>query len=247
MNIIDSPNLPEKNVKLALCDSRVEEDIIKEIDLLGCKVILVPQCEELQHPVNAHPDMNFLHYDKTTFYASDSLYNCDSFDEFRKHCEIFNNRVHVTKLSAGYPYDVLLNAAVIGDYVICNKRTVANAVANDSAKKIHVNQGYTKCSIAPVTKESFITDDIGIYNATKNIFDVCLVKRGEIKLIGYNYGFIGGTCGKISKDTIAFFGDLNKFSDKDKIVSFCRNYNVHCISLSKTELCDYGSLIPLFE
>ena len=247
MNIIKNPNLPQKNVKLVLCDSRVEENIIREINLLGCKVLLVPQCKELQNPVNAHPDMNFLHYSTMMFYVSKSLYNSECFEELKHNCEIFNNKVNVINLFERYPNDVLLNACVIGDYVICNKETVEKSVVDSANKIIHVNQGYTKCSIAPVSKESFITDDIGIYNATKDIFDVCLVRRGEIKLNGYNYGFIGGSCGKISKDTIAFYGDLNKFSDKEKIISFCKNYNTYCISLSKTELYDYGSLIPLLE
>ena len=247
MNIIERPNLPEKNVKIVLCDSRVEKNIVREINNLGCEAIFVPENEVLQTPVQSHPDMNFFYYDESAFYVSDSLYNNQVLLKVEKHCEKINNRVNVVKLSSEYPFDVLLNAAVVGDYIICNTKTVEKRIISSASKVIHISQGYSKCSIAPVTSESFITDDIGIYNATKNLFDVCLVKRGEIILNGYNYGFIGGCCGKLAKDNLSFYGDLNKFSDKDKIISFCRNYNVYCNSLSESVLYVYGSLIPLIE
>lgn len=251
MNIIKNPLLPEKSVKVVLCDSRVEGTVIKEINKCGIRTLLVPENISIPTPVSAHPDVNFFYFtneENVEMFVSDSFYKVLIKEESLKDCEFFNNRVNVIKVAGKYPKDVLLNAVTVGDYIICNEKAVSKGILERINKKvIHVNQGYTKCSIAIVTKDSLITDDIGIYNKTKNIFDVCLVKRGEILLNGYNYGFIGGSCGKISNYMLAFFGNLKYFSDADKIISFCKNYKVDCISLSNKPLYDYGSIIPLIE
>jgi hypothetical protein len=58
---------------------------------------------------------------------------------------------------------------------------------------IDVKQGYTKCSVLPVSNNAFITDDISIYNQCVSFgIDVLYVGKGDVSLPGYNYGFIGG-------------------------------------------------------
>ena len=66
-------------------------------------------------------------------------------------------------------------------------------------------------------------------------------------LDGYDYGFIGGACCKISKGVLAFFGNAKAHKCYDDIKAFCKNYNVDLLSLANERLCDIGSFMPIFE
>lgn len=247
MNFIVKPNLPEKNVKILVVDSRVEADIINEFKRLGIKVIIVKKDNRLNEPVSSHADLHLIHLGKGEFLTSDSFHEDFEKEIKRTHmvCEFFNNRKVVVK--GTYPNDVRLNAVMVGKYLICNKRTVADEILLSDRKVLAVSQGYTKCSVAVVSDEAIITDDISIYNATKNYLDVLLINKGSVELNGYNYGFIGGTCGKLSKDILAFSGNIKTHSDAKEIIVFAKNHAVECISLGNAPLYDYGSFIPIIE
>ncbi len=248
MKFIKKSGLPETKVKYAIVDNRVDKGITSELQTLGINTIKVDNNPSLQEPISAHSDMNVLHLGDKSFYVAEEFIN--GFDKQLGNidCEIFNNSRVVKNLGREYPYDVLLNAAIVGDYIICNQNTVSKEIIENSGKKlIPVNQGYTKCSIAVVTENALITDDIGIYNSIGNLFDVLLIERGQIELKGYNYGFIGGATGKIKYDELAFYGNLKELNCSDRIISFCRNHGVYCYSLSKQPLYDYGSLLPIIE
>ncbi len=81
----------------------------------------------------------------------------------------------------------------------------------------------------------------------KNGIDVLMVEQGDVRLYGYSYGFIGGCCGKISKDILAFTGKLILHRDCDRIKSFLRNYNIYSLELSNKPLTDVGSIFPVIQ
>lgn len=248
MNFLQTPNLPEKNVKYLVCDSRVEDTIKKELNNLDVELVLVDCLSETSSSISYHPDIHLFHEGKGNFVTSFE-YHDDFSNKVRDLlCENFNNRRVDKKLTSAYPGDVLLNAVNLDKYIICNVKTIDKGIRENPHKElISVKQGYTKCSTAIVSNEAIITDDISIYNSCKNKIDVLLIDKGLIKLNGYNYGFIGGCTGKLSKNILAFCGDINKLICRDEIISFCRNHSVNCISLSNKDPYDYGSLIPIIE
>lgn len=246
MNFISKPNLPEKSVKFAVVDSRVEKSILHKLKTYGCDTILVPKDINLSKPINSHADIHILHLGKEVFLTSKNFNYCFN-EEVGKVCEEINNRRVPKNLYNEYPGDVLLNAAIVGNYIICNTKTVTKELLSTEKEIIHTNQGYTKCSVAIVSENAIITDDSDIYKKCKDKLDVCLVEKNYVKLNGYNYGFIGGSCGKISKNKLAFFGDINQHINADTIINFCYRHNVECVSLSNSPLYDYGSLIPIIE
>ena len=73
------------------------------------------------------------------------------------------------------------------------------------------------------------------------------VQAGFVELPGYPYGFLGGACGKLSADTLAFTGDLSTHPDHEAIVSFLRNYRVYPVCLQQGPLQDIGGILPLRE
>lgn len=146
-----------------------------------------------------------------------------------------------------YPFDVLLNAQVLSNHLICNTNTIASEVkeiAYEQGKSIiHVNQGYTSCSVCTVSDNAIITEDKSVYEACKNEFHVLLITKGEVELLGYDCGFIGGASVTVD-DTIYFFGNIEAHPDYEKISSFVSLYNKKAVSLSKDKkLSDIGSII----
>ena len=73
---------------------------------------------------------------------------------------------------------------------------------------VNINQGYARCSTLILNNRTAVTADISIKNALeKNGAEVLLISSGDIKLEEYDYGFIGGASGKISDNTVVFFGN----------------------------------------
>ena len=110
------------------------------------------------------------------------------------------------KLARNYPGNICYNAVCTGKYFIHNLQytdpdLLAAAEAKAAAEhtgltKIHVRQGYTRCSLLPVDDRSFITSDAGIAKTLADYdTDVLLIRPGHILLPGFDHGFIGGTGG----------------------------------------------------
>lgn len=66
-----------------------------------------------------------------------------------------------------YPEDVKYNIAKVGTKVFHNfkftDRIVAKRIEDDNLQRIHIKQGYSKCSILIVNSNTIITSDKGIY------------------------------------------------------------------------------------
>ena len=158
--------------------------------------------------------------------------------------------VHIldSALGAEYPADVPLNAAVFGNYAILNPKTVCPNIDFFGRTLIPVRQGYAKCSVAPVTENAIITDDVAIASAAeKNGLEVLLVSKGDVLLPGREYGFIGGCCGLIAPDIMLFNGALASHGDADRIRAFLHSFGVRIEETGNFPLTDIGGILPLAE
>jgi hypothetical protein len=134
-----------------------------------------------------------------------------------------------------------------GDALICGKSADISFINNYDCI-VRVKQGYTKCSTAVIDKDSFITGDHAIYKDLINRnYNALMVTNKGISLNGFNNGFIGGCCGKIDKNLLAFTGRIENHVDYNNIRAFCNNLGVDIISLSDKELYDYGGLLPVTQ
>lgn len=219
------------------------------LDNVGFEVLKLGRCESLPKPVSGHVDLVTAKFDNRLIVAGEKeriLREPNSKRLFLSKYELYTCDI---ELSDKYPGDVPLNFAVVGNFVICNPKTVWNEIvyiAQKSGKTvIPVSQGYTKCSTLIVDDKSIITDDENIFRATHGTLDTLLVSKGSISLPGYNYGFIGGAsfiCG----DNIYFFGDLSSHPDALDIRSFIEAHNKNIFSLShEHNLIDIGGAIVL--
>ncbi len=247
MKFVHSPNLPKSQVKTVIA-SDVNKNVITALENIGVEAIVPPTAKYLPATLNYHADMMLLH-------LGDNVVLCSEFDadfhEYLMACKVSPTYL-LDKLGQTYPYDVLLNVCFIGNKLICNTNTCDKSIVtyalNNGYEIIDVKQGYTKCSVAVVDDNSIITSDVGVYKALENSGVECLlISPGHILLEGYDYGFIGGCCGKIAHDKLFFTGDINSHPDSDKIIAFLNSKNITAVCAQNEHLIDIGGILPIIE
>lgn len=245
MKYVEKPNLPQSRV-VTVAISCMAEESIEKLTSMGIDVIRVPCNNALPIPVNSHADLQMLHLgNNKVFSFQEHMFEGEAIKKFKMIPIKF-------KEGNKYPEDVRLNCAIIGKKIICNKKTIAPEIMTYAEiaglTVINVNQGYTKCSVCVVNENAIITDDESIFRAAGNFFDDTLfVSKNSIVLKGYDYGFIGGCCGKIDKDEIAFNGSIESHKDYKKIIDFLDKHSVKAVELNNDRLCDIGGILPLCE
>jgi len=216
------------------------KDIYKDIDLLP-----VPRSSDVYTSISSHPDI-FLFFSKINrLIFSSSLPN--DFIRKLKDTGLITIKSHNTP-TGQYPNTAILNACRIGNYVLHNSNLTDSAIQREASlnnmKLIHVNQGYTRCSVVPVSGRAVITSDILISKQARKLgISVLDISKGHILLPGQEYGFIGGTMGKTPDNTIVFLGDIKLHPDGSRIENFLRTHNAKYICLPDLPLFDAGTLI----
>lgn len=236
------PNLPENKVRHVVISDEYPQ-LVESLRSLNIESFFVSSCNDVIAQVKSHADMLFSYLGKGRFITESSQ---TSLVADLKSLGFKYENISVN-LSPDYPNDVFLNTCIIGGAIL-GSSAIADTWSDDHRKFFPVKQGYAKCSVCVVDKNSLITDDISIFDACKTLdIDALLVRKGSVKLNGFDYGFIGGCCGKISRDTLAFFGDIRTHCDYEKIKTFLDYRCVDALSLCSGNLVDVGSIIPITE
>ena len=146
-----------------------------------------------------------------------------------------------------YPHDVLLNAAQIGQYLVCRPDAAASELLQYAQEQqltlLPVRQGYAKCNLCIVSDRAAVTEDAGLAQTLRDAgMDVLHIEQGGVTLPPYPYGFIGGASG--TDGTHVFFcGDLSLHPQGASIAEFCRTHGKIAVSLADHPLHDVGSLL----
>lgn len=242
---VENPNLPKGEVS-AVAISEEAVDAISKLNSLGIECYKIKKSAKLPQPVNSHADLQMLHLCKNRIILStEHLFSGESDKKF----DICRTRAELGNV---YPKDVILNCKIVGKHIFLNKKTIAKEILefayNNDMTVINVNQGYTGCSIVAINESAIITDDESIFTAAGNFLnDVLFISKGSIRLKGYDYGFIGGCCGKIASDKLAVNGRTESHKDFNKIIDFIQRHNVQIVELTDTVLTDIGGILPLIE
>lgn len=192
-----------------------------------------------------HADLQCLIIDDTAFVLSRCQTLVNTLRE-RFHIELCGENIH-----AKYPFNVALNAAVVGKNIIARADSldpkVVDYCTGHGYRIHHVRQGYASCSSAVVSEDAFITADRGIYYSLKESnFDILMIEEGRVTLSGAVYGFIGGASGLDINDgdrILYFSGDVIKHPDYPQIERFCHRHGTQIVSLTEDELTDIGGMI----
>lgn len=230
-------------MKKTVIASKISEVATDYLKNAGVEVLSFPDNPNVDKRVAHHSDLSFF------FDGNDTLFVAKEMSEYADLLKSYCQNVVVIKKELGkeYPKDVLLNCVCVGRNFICNSETVSDEVfdkmKNSGYNIVDVKQGYTKCSVVPVSDNAILTDDESIYaECVKSGIDVLKVSKGSVILHGFDYGFIGGATGKISEREIIFNGDITKHPDYNEIDLFLKKYGINAISFNG-KLEDIGSII----
>lgn len=233
------------NLKAVLVDYRISDEEMNNLTNLNFEVLPVPPSQVLYSAVCGHPDMLLHILEKNTILLHKDI-NKTFTNKLHQHgCKILYSH---SQLNSAYPFDIILNAVNLDNLFIHNiKYTDVNLLNQVKHKKQKsVKQGYTKCSTAVLCQKAVMTSDAGICKCLLDEgIDVLLLPPGDILLPGLNYGFIGGCCGLIEKDVLAFYGHLDNYAYKQEIYKFLKKHKVEPVFLSKGKLIDRGSIFVI--
>ena len=246
---IKHPNLPQGTVRTVLVSEEAGAEIISGIIKLGLEPVLIPPCDDLPLPVRAHPDLLLNHIGGNQIVVYHKI--ADKIAPQLKN-KGFQVILSENRLRPVYPYDCALDAAAIGNFVIVNRAFTDGKLLryyeNKRLSLVNVRQGYAKCSALILNESSLITSDPSIYAAAvRHSINALKIREGFISLPGYQYGFIGGCSGKISKNKICVTGDLRGHPDYINIMSFMEKQQIELICLAAGAPKDIGGIIPITE
>lgn len=213
--------------------------VVKKLNELGYFCYNVISSERVSSPISCHSDVLYQKTGCNTLTVSSCQKgNLPLLNQLGYKIELCDD------LSQGYRTESLLNYIVNDKYIIYNPKTAHPQPGNK--KEIKVKQGYTRCSTVCVCNNAYITEDEGIYRTLSEQGIDCLkIEKGNVRLDGYNYGFIGGACVKLNDDEILFIGDFENQSEKEKVISFMEKHNVKPIFMENKKLNDIGSALIL--
>ena len=225
---------------LILADKRIPEKAKAILEKQGN--VLYLDSHGITYPsISAHPDIFFCQVNNNLVIASNlPLEYQIKLKELK--VQFVEGRIPV---GMEYPISAKYNAVVTDNYFIGNTNLIDQRILEFVSEKeiIHVNQGYTRCNLLPLANNRFITSDIGIEKSLiEKGLKVLYVNPKEIKLPGFNHGFIGGAMGRFN-EKIFVIGNLNYISEGKRIVDFMKGHEI--IELYDGPLFDGGSLIFL--
>lgn len=237
---LKEPNLPTSAVTDVLVADG-DDSLIKALANMGISPLKICKSGKLEPFCANHADILAYHLGNGNFIADETA------ESSLKGCNI----CETVNISSPYPNDCLLNAADVGNYLICNSKITHKSIFKTAVKQnkhiINVNQGYTKCSVCIVSRNTFITDDESICRECSKVngISVLFVSKGSVALKEQNYGFLGGASGLIGENTLFFNGDLRFHKDFIAIEQFLSYHNVKYTDIKNKPLTDVGSIIPI--
>ncbi|MBE7026862.1 MAG: hypothetical protein E7410_04795 [Ruminococcaceae bacterium] len=245
MEFLSEPNLPTKKVGYVIIDCRCDKKIIKALEDMGITVFLSCKIDSLYDSVSTHPDMSIHH-------AGDNVFVCEpsAYDYYAQMLTLPGIKLikGSSKLTSTYPFDIAYNVARVANFAF-HKIKYTDLLVREHSKNIQfidVAQGYSKCNICIIAKNAFITEDASIYEkGVENGMDVLKINTGDVFLKGFEYGFFGGATGLISHDILAITGNVEKHINFMEIVNFCSKYSVKVKSLTRENIVDIGSILPV--
>src|SRR5699024_2133678 len=228
--------------------SNANEKIFDSLNRLGVKVIPTIKHRKVHQSIAYHPDIVMHPVNHNTLVIAPEVFPYYN----DKLCNLNLKLIKGKKeLKGKYPLNIAYNVGRINRATIHNFKYTDEILKfylqKENLKLINIKQGYTKCSMAIIDDNSVITSDYPIYNKLIKLgYNVLLIKPGYIDLKYQNYGFIGGSSGNLSKNTILLSGKLDIHPDKEKILNFIAKYRKKVIYLSNKNISDIGSIINLY-
>lgn len=239
-----NPFTINKKAKAVILSYKADKKLIEFIKRLGIEIIFTKK-SGVDSRIDDHADLQ-IHPITYKRFISEPYY----YEYYKNQLEKYDIEVikGEKKLDKTYPSDCPYNLARIRNFYI-TKQGVVDEVLERELKKlgeegIYQKQAYAKCSC--ITFDDFvITCDKSIFKALeKHNLERFFVSNENIKLDGFNIGFLGGCCGIIDYKKILFTGDLSLLKDFNILKEILDKKGIEII-YPDCELVDLGSIIPI--
>ena len=230
-------------IKLIIIDSRMRDFEKNKLKELGYELYEIKPNNNLYYEISAHVDIHCCKI-LNNLIVDNSI-------------NIPNTTLGDTVLTSKYPNDIPYNVCIVGNKAIHNFKYTNNKILDilekNNFEKIHINQGYSKCSIAVIDENSVIVTDKKIFEVLHSYnINVLLVDENinqNIHLFKNEYfeyssmhGFIGGAFSRIG-EYIFISGDLNIIDSENKIRNFIEKRNLKIIDFPNSDIIDYGGVL----
>lgn len=225
---------------LIIHDVRLPESLIQTLNHLGSCIAFNSKGITYE-AIAGHPDIFFCWIKDTLVVAPNTL---EEYMQGLKEYKI-TYKIGFTPVGEQKYNSTAYNAVVTDNYIIHNRNYTDKSILEQQGnrKYIHVNQAYTRCSLLPLGKDSFLTSDQGIAKTlSKYGLNSCCVSPKGILLQGYKNGFIGGCMG-VYGNKVLVCGHLDYHLEGEKIRAFLHGLGYEIIELYKGPLIDGGSLL----
>ena len=239
------PNLPKNMAKICVLSGR-NKPVVQALEARGIQCYLTRPSKRISQPVADHTDMLSL-----LVRPGKILLSSDQKELQKRLTSAGVEVISFNELNPGYPDETALNNLILGNQMIGGPAAAKN-LARLQAQKLEfseIRQGYTRCSAVPVQEKAVITADRNLGRLLQELgFDVLEIEPEKgIQLKGYAYGFLGGSCGKISLNELAFCGDFSLLNQSQQIEAFLKKYDVKPISLCQGPIHDIGGIVAIAE
>lgn len=252
-NCFINPLLPQR--KGAVAVSSEAQSVINSLKNKGFTVFEIAKNPRLEPSIASHADCNLQRLDENTYLVDKSGFDnlkafLDSYPIVKYLTNEISLKIEPVEVFSPYPYEARINVKRIEGGIVCNTKCVDGKIkqyaAQHDLKLYHCNQGYVGCSSVLVAPNAVMTDDKSVYDCFNSIgFDCLMLSKGQIKLNGHEYGFIGGCCGFVDNNLLAFTGRIDTHCDSKKIRAFLNKYNVNILELTNDTLTDVGGIVPI--
>lgn len=247
---VEKPNLPH-NANEVILGEKYAEILDFSLKNLGIEPIYVPDNSYVDERLSGHSDLSVFHAGGEKWFLSGYLNGTQFARKLQKlNCKI---EFYIQPQRKEYPWDAALNCCLVGKNLIYSRGITAQQIVDyftisDYYNLINSRQGYSRCSICVVDENSIITADAGIAKAAKRAgIDVLLISQGYVNLLGFEYGFIGGSAFKLADNAIAFSGLLDRHPDRAAIFEFLGARHIEPVFLTSKTVFDVGGAMAITE
>lgn len=234
-------------MKHIFLSNRADLKLKEFLTSLGKIVIEIKDSGQVYKEISDHPDIYVCLIGEHLIVARDQLENIA--DQLGAGFESLNIIPGSKPVGEIYPASAIYNGLQVGSFFIHNTSytddSIIQAVKKSDLKIIDIKQGYANCNIVAVDNASIITSDEGILRTIRENYpqiDVLKVSPGHVMLDGFEYGFLGGTSGRIG-DYVIFNGNLEEHPDFSRIRDFIESRSLKLKYFREYPLTDIGSII----
>ncbi len=237
--------------KIVLIDNRMRDFEKNKLLELGYEILEIPTNKNVYYEISSHVDI-FAVRVKDNLILEPTVYELLQ-EKIRKSSDVRVIKGQNT-VKYKYPFDVPYNICITKDFAIGNFKYIDpvldNVIGKSDLRKVHINQGYSKCSIAVIDDNIVVVNDKSIAKILeKNGLEVIFLNDNlDIKLYkddkefsGMN-GFVGGCLQRID-NYIYVSGGMQIIDKNGTIRKVINDRNLQCIDFKEFEIIDYGGMI----